>query len=902
MTTTPTDPNHPFILVDGSSYLYRAFHALPPLVNSRGDPTGAAYGVINMLRKLLNDYTPTYVVVVFDAKGKTFRDDLYPQYKAHRPPMPNDLVCQIKPLHTLIEAMGVPLLIVDGVEADDVIGTLVTQAKKRQWHCLVSTGDKDLAQLVDNKVTLINTMNNALLDEAGVVEKFGVTATQIIDYLSLVGDSVDNVPGVNGVGPKTAVKWLQQYGSLEDIIADADNMKGKVGDSLRAALSHLPLTKELVTIKCDVALNVTLDDLNLQEKNTALLQEWLEKMEFKTWLRDLNQGGVPTPKKEVAKKYDCILTDTQLDTWLEKLKQAKLFAIDTETDNLDVMQANMVGLSFSVSPYEAAYVPLAHAYENAPQQLSREHVLQKLKPILEDATLTKIGHHIKFDINLFSRYGIIVQGFLMDTLLEGFILSAGNRNDMDSLALKYLDYRTITYDDVVGKGAKRVTFDAVPLDKATEYAAEDADVTLRLHHYFYPRLQQSPVLLKVYETIEEPLINVIARMEQTGVLIDGEQLKQQSKELAARLEQLEQQAFQLADSTFNINSPKQLQEILFTKLGLPILEKTPTGQPSTAESVLQELAHDFPLPKIILEYRSISKLKSTYTDTLPLQINPYTGRVHTSYHQVGAATGRLSSSDPNLQNIPARTEEGKRIRQAFIAPPGCVILDADYSQIELRIMAHLSQDAGLRKAFAEGMDIHRATAAEVFGISCEEVTSLQRRHAKAINFGLIYGMSAFGLARQLDVDNTTAKKYMDLYFERYPGVAQYMERTRALAHEQGYVETIWGRRLYLPDIQSKNKGLQRAAERAAINAPMQGSAADIIKQAMIRIDTAIREENIAARMIMQVHDELVLEVKQEALAQAQEALRTAMEGVAKLTVPLVVGMGYGTNWGASHGE
>lgn len=899
MSTLPTDPKHPFILVDGSSYLYRAFHALPPLLNSQGQPTGAAYGVINMLRKLINEYTPTYLVMVFDAKGKTFRNDLYPEYKANRAAMPNDLICQIEPLHALIKAMGVPLLVIEGVEADDVIGTLVRQAKQRQWHCLVSTGDKDFAQLVDSEVTLINTMNNTLLDEAGVVEKFGVTASQIIDYLALVGDTVDNVPGVSGVGPKTAVKWLQHYGSLDALIKDADNVSGKVGESLRATLDYLPLAKKLVSIDCNVNLPITLDELNTKEQNKEALLQWLGKLEFKSWLKDLD-GGVKIKAPTVTAKYDCILSWQDLDVWLDKLKKTKIFAIDTETDNLDVMRANIVGLSFAVSEYEAAYVPLAHQYDNVPQQLPRDEVLQRIKPLLEDKTLTKIGHHIKYDINLFSRYGIIVQGFLMDTLLEGFILSAGNRNDMDSLALKYLDYRTISYDDVTGKGAKRITFDKVALEQATAYAAEDADVTLRLHHYFYPRLQQQPVLLKVYETIEEPLITVIARMEQTGVLIDGEKLQQQSIAFEKQLQELEESTFKLSGTSFNINSPKQLQEILFEKMGLPVLEKTPTGQASTAESVLQELAHDFPLPKIILEYRSISKLKSTYTDTLPLQINPHTGRVHTSYHQVGAATGRLSSSNPNLQNIPTRSVEGQRIRQAFIAPPGCVLLDADYSQIELRIMAHLSQDEGLCKAFADGIDIHSATAAEVFGVERDAVTSLQRRHAKAINFGLIYGMSAFGLARQLDVDNNTAKRYMDLYFERYPGVARYMEQTRLLAREQGYVETIWGRRLYLPDIQSKNKGLQRAAERAAINAPMQGSAADIIKQAMIRVDVAIAKDNIAARMIMQVHDELVLEVRKDHLTLAQPALRTAMEGVAQLIVPLIVDMGYGDNWGVAH--
>ena len=901
MTNMPTDPQHPFILVDGSSYLYRAFHALPPLVNSRGQPTGAAYGVINMLRKLLNEYTPSYVVVVFDAKGKTFRDELYPQYKANRPAMPNDLVCQIEPLHALIKAMGIPLLIVEGVEADDVIGTLVKQAKARHWYSLVSTGDKDLAQLVDEKVTLINTMNNALLNEAGVVEKFGVNPAQIIDYLALVGDTVDNVPGVEGVGPKTAVKWLQHYGSLEAIIQDAANIKGKIGDNLRAALDYLPLAKKLVSIHCEVDLPITLDDLNTQEQNKAMLTEWLEQMEFKSWLKDLNNGEVKMTVPAAAVQYECILTEADLDRWLQKLKQAKLFAIDTETDNLDVMLANMVGLSFAITPQEAAYVPLMHDYEGAPSQLPREAVLEKIKPLLEDNNLVKVGHHIKYDINLFSRYGITVQGFLMDTLLECFVLSAGGRNDMDTLALKYLDHKTITYDEVTGKGAKKITFNQVALDIATAYAAEDADVTLRLHEYFYPRLQQQKALLNVYEKIEEPLIQVIARMEQAGVLIDGEKLRGQSVVFAAQLEELEKKAFQLSGIPFNMNSPKQLQEILFDRMGLPVLEKTPTGQASTAESVLQELAHNYPLPKIILEYRSISKLKSTYTDSLPLQINPHTGRVHTSYHQAGAATGRLSSSNPNLQNIPTRTEAGQQIRQAFIAPKGFILLDADYSQIELRIMAHLSEDEGLRRAFAAGIDIHRATAAEVFGVEADAVTSLQRRHAKAINFGLIYGMSSYGLARQLDVDNATAKRYMDLYFERYPGVARYMERTRALAREQGYVETIWGRRLYLPDIQSKNKGLQRGAERAAINAPMQGSAADIIKQAMIRIDAAIRDEKIAARMIMQVHDELVLEVRQDHLALAQVALRTAMEGVAQLRVPLIVDMGYGENWGIAHG-
>ncbi len=898
--STPSDPAHPFVLVDGSSYLYRAFHALPPLLNSQGQPTGAVYGVINMLRKLLQEYTPTYVAVIFDAKGKNFRHDLYPAYKEHRPSMPDDLISQIEPLHRMIKAMGIPLLSIEGVEADDVIATLVQQAKARGWHCLVSTGDKDLAQLVDGQVTLINTMNNVRMDEQGVLGKFGVKANQIIDYLTLIGDSVDNVPGVNGVGPKTAVKWLQQYGHLEGIIAEAENIKGKVGENLRAALAQLPLSRQLICLESGVILPQSIDDLKQQEQDLDILKQWLEKLEFKSWLKDFNQGS-KTPKTSVKTEYECILTEFDLDRWLSKLSASAVFAIDTETDNLDPMQANLVGLSLCVKAHQAAYLPLQHRYEGVIAQLPLDLVLQKLKPILENKAISKIGHHIKYDMNVFSRYGIRVQGSLWDSLLEGFVLSAGNRNDMDSLALKYLDHRTITYEEVVGKGSKQLTFDQIELDKATAYAAEDADVTLQLHQYFQPRLQKEPLLLQVYEEIEAPLIPVIARMEQYGVLIDAKQLQAQSAAFAIRLAELEKEAFAISGLSFNMSSPKQLQEILYEKMGIPVTEKTPTGQPSTAESVLQDLAQRYALPKVILDHRSLSKLKSTYTDKLPLQINPQTGRVHTSYHQAGAATGRLSSSNPNLQNIPTRSPEGQRIREAFIAPSGFTLLDADYSQIELRIMAHLSKDAGLLGAFAKGLDIHRATAAEVFGVSTEEVTSLQRRHAKAINFGLMYGMSAYGLSRQLDIDNGMAKRYMELYFERYPGVARYMEDTRRLARERGYVETIWGRRLYLPEIQSKNKGLQKAAERAAINAPMQGSAADIIKQAMIRIDASLTKDNIPARMIMQVHDELVLEVKKEALDLARVALRTAMEGVAQLAVPLLVDMHDGDNWALVHG-
>ncbi len=895
-----------FVLVDGSSYLYRAFHALPPLTTAKGQATGAVYGVINMLRRLLLDQAPDYMAVVFDAKGKTFRHDLYDQYKANRPPMPDDLRSQIEPLHEIIEAMGIPLLVVEGVEADDVIGTLARQGEAHGMRTLISTGDKDMAQLVDDHVTLINTMTNTVTDTAGVREKYGVTPEQIVDYLTLVGDTSDNIPGVPKVGPKTASKWLQDYGSLDEVVAHAADIKGKIGEHLRAALDQLPLSRVLATIKCNVPLAVTPEQLSLSPPEQSRLGALFTQLEFNTWLAELSaQPAPPTmaPTQATASTvtYETILSQVDFERWLQRLARAELIAFDTETTSLDYMEAQIVGVSFAVTPGHAAYVPLAHDYAGAPQQLARHEVLNALKPLLEDPQRLLLGQNLKYDMNVLANYDIHPAGIHHDTMLQSYVLnSTGSRHDMDTLALKHLNRHTVHYEDIAGKGAKQITFNEIDIDTAAHYAAEDADVTLCLHQALWPKLQQEPLLQHVYEAIEIPLIPVLSRVERNGVLVDARKLEEQSREISAKLIVLEDQAYQLAGGMFNLGSPKQIQEILFEKLGLPVLQKTPKGQPSTAEGVLQELALDYPLPRVIMDHRGLSKLRSTYTDRLPEQINPGTGRVHTSYHQAIASTGRLSSSDPNLQNIPIRTEEGRRIRQAFVAAPGYRILAADYSQIELRILAHLSEDAGLLQAFAQGADIHRATAADVFNTTPDRVSTEQRRSAKAINFGLVYGMSAFGLAKQLGVDRGTAQEYINMYFARYPGVKLFMDRTRDLARAQGYVSTVCGRRLYLPEINSRNAQRRQYAERTAINAPMQGTAADIIKLAMIATDQWLTQENINARMIMQVHDELVFEVATSAVDTLREQVSALMSGVLQLNVPLVVDAGVGENWDQAH--
>lgn len=902
------------VLVDGSSYLFRAYHALPLLTNSKGDYTNAILGVTNMLKKLVATYPDAYLGVIFDAPGKTFRHDMYSDYKANRTKMPDELREQIQPLHELIKAMGLPLVMESGVEADDVIGTLAKMAASEGLKVIISTGDKDIAQLVTEKISLINTMNNDFLDPAGVIEKFGVTAEQIIDYLTLMGDTSDNIPGVPKVGPKTAAKWLNKYGSLDNLLEHAGEVKGKVGESLREHMTAIPLSKDLVTIRCDVPLNESPTDLVKGTADKNLLREMLSHFEFTSWLKQLDSGKSPTgrgePKGEVQAeelpemsplKVDTLLDEESFKQWLGDLAGAKYFAFDTETTSLDYTKALVVGVSFSVEAGHAAYVPVAHQYPGAPEQLSRQWVLDQLKPLLEDESVLKIGQNLKYDANVLKNHGINMQGIAHDTMLESYALnSTVTRHNMDALADKYLGHQTIHYDEVAGKGAKQVCFDQVTIEVAAPYAAEDADVSLRLHQYLIEKLEAEPSLMKVYQELEMPLLPVLARMEQTGVLVDEHMLQQQSSELAEKIQQLEKQAHAVAGEAFNLGSPKQIQAILYDKLGLPILKKTPKGQASTAESVLQDLAIDFPLPKLILEYRSFSKLRSTYTDKLPKQINPVTGRVHTSYHQAVTATGRLSSSDPNLQNIPVRSEEGRRIRQAFIAEPGYTVLAADYSQIELRIMAHLSQDTGLVKAFQDGLDVHKATAAEVFGVSLEQVEDHQRRSAKAINFGLIYGMSAFGLAKQLGIERGAAQGYINLYFERYPGVKQYMDETRELAREQGYIETLLGRRLYLPDINAKNGQLRQYAERTAINAPMQGTAADIIKLAMIAVDQWMALESPPVRMVMQVHDELVFEVKDDYLEQARSIISQKMSEALKLDVPLIVDVGTGNNWDEAH--
>jgi DNA polymerase I len=895
----------PLILIDGSSYLYRAFHAMPSLTNSKGFPTGAIYGVVNMLRKLLSEYEPEHIAVIFDDKGKTFREEMYAAYKANRKSMPEELVLQIDSIHNIIRAMGLPILMVAGVEADDVIGTLAKQASAKNIATLISTGDKDLAQLVDEHITLVNTMTDNLLNPAGVTEKFGIPPELIIDYLALVGDSSDNIPGVPQVGPKTAVKWLVTYGSLDKIVENADKITGKVGENLRASLEQLPLAKALATIKLDVPLSQQISDLIRTEPQQQQLIEIYKELEFKTWLAEaLKQESSDNLSSEKTNDkytgYETIFTEQQLENWINKLTQASIFAVDTETTDLDYMAAKIVGLSFAIEAGKAIYIPLAHKDLNSPTQLNCEQTLEKLKPILENPNIKKIGQNIKYDIEVLANHGITLQGVAYDTMLESYILdSSSNTHDMDSLALKYLGWRTIKYEDVAGKGAKQIPFDQVPVAQAATYAAEDADVTLQLHNTLWPKLQAASGLKAIYESIEIPLLSVLARMERNGVLIDAEKLHKQSAELEKRLAELEKETYAIAGKSFNLNSPKQLQEVLFTLLKLPILQKTPTGQPSTADAVLQELALEYALPQLIIEYRSLSKLITTYTKKLPEQINAQTGRIHTSYNQTGATTGRLSSSDPNLQNIPVRMKEGRRIRQAFIAPPGYKIISADYSQIELRIMAHISNDPTLLNAFERNLDIHQATAAEILTVPLDQVTSEQRRSAKAINFGLIYGMSAFGLAKQLGVDRHAAQEYIERYFARYPLVKEYMENTRAQAHQQGYVETLKGRRLYLPDINSSQIMRQKAAERTAINAPLQGTAADIIKHAMIRLDQWLQQAKLDAKMIMQVHDELVFEVAEPYIDEVKDAINTHMMQAATLKVPLVVSIGVGENWDAA---
>ena len=929
---------NPLVLVDGSSYLYRAFHAFPPLTNAAGEPTGAMYGVLNMLKSLISQVQPTHIAVVFDAKGKTFRDEMFEQYKSHRPPMPDDLRKQIQPLHDMIRALGIPLLVIEGVEADDVIGTLALQASRLGKKVLISTGDKDMAQLVDDNIMLINTMNNSLLDREGVIEKYGIPPELIIDYLALMGDSADNIPGVAGVGEKTALGLLQGIGSMAEIYANLEKVaelpiRGakKLGEKLLAEKTNADLSYTLATIKTDVELNVTTDELLLGESQNDQLIEYFGRYEFKRWLNEVMNGADSitqtteqpmkmnqyqatspaqnsvensavenTPKIQIDRtKYETLLTQADLTRWIGKLNAAKLIAVDTETDSLDYMSANLVGISFALENGEAAYLPLQLDYLDAPKTLEKSTALAAIRSILENPDIHKIGQNIKFDESIFARHGIELQGVEFDTMLLSYTLNSTGRHNMDDLAKRYLGHETIEFESIAGKGKGQLTFNQIPLEQATEYAAEDADVTMKLQQVLWLKLQEEPTLVELYKTMELPLLHVLSRMERTGVLIDSDALFIQSNEIATRLTALEEQAYELAGQPFNLASTKQLQEILFDKLGLPVLQKTPKGAPSTNEEVLEELAYSHELPKILVEHRGLSKLKSTYTDKLPQMVNSQTGRVHTSYHQAVTATGRLSSSDPNLQNIPIRNEEGRRIRQAFIAREGYSIVAADYSQIELRIMAHLSGDQGLINAFSQGKDIHRSTAAEIFGVSLDEVTSEQRRNAKAINFGLIYGMSAFGLSRQLGISRPDAQKYMDLYFQRYPGVQQFMTDIREKAKAQGYVETLFGRRLYLPDINSSNAMRRKGAERVAINAPMQGTAADIIKRAMIKLDEIIRHDP-DIEMIMQVHDELVFEVRSEKVEFFREQIKQHMEAAAELVVPLIVEVGVGQNWDEAH--
>ena len=892
----------PLVLVDGSSYLFRAYHALPKLTTATGRPTGAVKGVIAMLRKLMKDYPDSCIAVVFDAKGKTFRNELYPEYKANRPSMPDDLRPQVQPIHDIIHAMGVPLLIIDGVEADDVIGTLAAEATGSQREVVISTSDKDFAQLVSPHVTLVNTMTETTLDRDAVIERFGVPPERIVDYLALMGDAVDNVPGVPKVGPKTASKWIADYGSLEDVVAHADEIKGKVGENLRASLRYLPLSKVLTTIKQDVLLPVTIGDLVSSTPEESKLRELFDELEFKAWREDL---GAPTPApadtSHIGARYENVVEEARLDAWLARLRAAKRVSFATQTASRDYMAGDLVGVSMSVEPGEAAYVPVGHGYPGAPEQLSRDSVMTRLKPLLEDPSLVKVGDNLKYAESVLARYGIELGGIGFDTMLESYVLdSVATRHNVNDLAARYLGFTTTAYEDVAGRGAKQITFDQVPVDRAAEYAAQQADATLRLHDVLWPRLEAVPSLERVFTTIEMPLVSVLSRMERAGALVDGALLARQGAALADRMQALTEDAWRIAGESFNLDSPRQLQNILYHKLGIRPPKKTASGQYSTAEPVLQDLALDHELPRVILEYRSLAKLKSTYTDRLPGEINPKTGRIHTSYHQAVAATGRLSSSDPNLQNIPIRTLEGRRIRQAFVAPPGKLLIAADYSQIELRIMAHLSGDAGLKRAFASNLDVHRATAADVFACAIEDVTADQRRSAKTINFGLIYGMSAFGLARQLGVSRNVAQEYIARYFERYPGVRDYMDRVRAKAHGDGYVETVFGRRLYLPEINDRNVARRQAAERTAINAPMQGTAADIIKRAMIELDRWLRSASLEACMIMQVHDELVFEVAPKDSDALERGVVERMSGAAALEVPLLVDVGRGDNWDEAH--
>ncbi|MCG7871514.1 MAG: DNA polymerase I [Candidatus Thiodiazotropha lotti] len=896
----------PFVLVDGSSYLFRAYHALPDLSNSQGEPTGAIVGVLNMLRRLIGGYQPHYMAVVFDAPGGSFRNELYPDYKANRPPMPEDLRCQIEPLHEIVQAMGLPLVMVDGVEADDVIGTLAVQATEAGLETVISTGDKDMAQLVNPSVSLVNTMSETTTDERGVVDKFGVRPDQIIDYLALVGDSADNIPGVPKCGPKTAAKWLKSYETLDELIRHAEEIGGKIGENLRSSLEQLPLSRKLATIKLDVALDQAPTDHSIGEQNTALLRSHFQRMESSRLLASLEGTDQEAPQAEsepaVEVDYQTILSQGELLKWLKRLSSSELFAFDTETTSLDYMQAELVGISFAITPGEAAYVPLAHDYPGAPEQLPLDWVLEQFKPLLEDPEQKKVGQNLKYDMSVLARYGIQMQGIAFDTMLESYVLnSTATRHDMDSLAKNYLNHATIHFEDIAGKGKKQLTFNQIELDQASPYAAEDADITLRLHQEIWPKLESESSLTKLFNELEVALVPVLSRIERNGVSVDSTMLRGQSDAFARQLHELEQQAYSLAGHNFNLGSPKQIGEVFFNELQLPVISKTPKGAPSTAESVLVELAHQgHELPSVILQHRGLAKLKSTYTDKLPEMVNPTTGRVHTSYHQAVAATGRLSSTDPNLQNIPIRSEEGRRIRQAFVPQAGWKMVAADYSQIELRIMAHLSQDQGLLQAFSEGKDIHTATAAEVFGTDLEQVSSEQRRSAKAINFGLIYGMSAFGLARQLGIERKAAQEYVDLYFDRYPGVAEFMDRIREQAHQQGYVETLFGRRLYLPDINARNHQRRTAAERTAINAPMQGTAADIIKRAMLSVDQWIEGEKPPLQMLMQVHDELVFEVDPGYLEEAKAVLTERMQGAALLDVPLLVDVGVGDNWDEAH--
>ncbi|MEH0689961.1 DNA polymerase I [Vibrio cholerae] len=926
-------PDNPLILIDGSSYLYRAFHAYPGTMSNGEIPTNAVYGVVNMLRSMMRQFASDRIAVVFDAKGKTFRDDLYAEYKANRPPMPDDLRCQIEPLHNVIRAMGLPLICVPGVEADDVIGTLAHQASQAGMPVLISTGDKDMAQLVDDNVTLINTMTNVVMDREGVVEKFGIGPELIIDYLALMGDKVDNIPGVPGVGDKTATALLQGIGGLDKLYRQLDDIAAlgfrgskTMAKKLLDNKDNAYLSYELATIKLDVELEESLDALVKSVPNKDELVKLYGELAFKSWLNELLEGGTgvveaneksgqrevrssaKAPELNVAaasidrSQYETILDEAQFAKWLDALREAKVFAFDTETDSLDYMVANLVGVSFATEEGVAAYVPVAHDYLDAPAQLDRDWVLAQLKPLLEDESQAKVGQNLKYDASVLARYGIDMKGIKHDTMLASYVYnSVGGKHDMDSLALRFLQHSCISFEQIAGKGKKQLTFNQIELDQAAPYAAEDADVTLRLHNRLMENIEQDDKLKSVYETIEMPLVPVLSRIERTGVLIDDMKLAAQSQEIAKRLDELEHKAYEVAEQEFNMNSPKQLQAILFEKMGLPVVKKTPSGTPSTNEEVLQELALDYPLPKLILEYRGLAKLKSTYTDKLPKMINPETGRVHTSYHQAVTATGRLSSTDPNLQNIPIRNEEGRRIRQAFVAPHGYKIMAVDYSQIELRIMAHLSGDKALLDAFQQGKDIHAATAAEIIGVDIEQVTSEQRRRAKAVNFGLIYGMSAFGLAKQLGIPRGEAQQYMDTYFERYPGVMQYMEDTRSTAAELGYVETLFGRRLHLPEITSRNGMRRKAAERAAINAPMQGTAADIIKKAMLVVDEWIQNEGQdRVKLLMQVHDELVFEVEESSLAEIESKVQELMESAAQLDVPLIAEVGHGDNWDQAH--